>query len=70
MSFDTAPIKALVSEKLFALVEVFGAANVGMMIGDATVNVDVRIFINLCHVASFVAGLDSFVYGQGRSSTR
>ncbi|MBW9214012.1 DUF3516 domain-containing protein [Mumia sp. zg.B53] len=37
-SFYTAPIKALVSEKFFALVDMFGADNVGMMTGDATVN--------------------------------
>jgi superfamily II RNA helicase len=37
-SFYTAPIKALVSEKFFALVSIFGGANVGMMTGDATVN--------------------------------
>lgn len=30
-SFYTAPIKALVSEKFFALIEVFGGENVGMM---------------------------------------
>src|SRR5258708_38967515 len=30
-SFYTAPIKALVSEKFFALVEIFGAPNVGMV---------------------------------------
>ena len=34
-SFYTAPIKALVSEKFFALCEVFGADNVGMLTGDA-----------------------------------
>src|SRR5690606_458991 len=34
-SFYTAPIKALVSEKFFALVDVFGAENVGMMTGDS-----------------------------------
>src|SRR3954462_13533169 len=34
----TAPIKALVSEKFFALAETFGAPNVGMMTGDASVN--------------------------------
>src|SRR4051812_23600528 len=33
-TFYTAPIKALVSEKFFALCEVFGAATVGMMTGD------------------------------------
>nr|MDQ3610651.1 DUF3516 domain-containing protein [Actinomycetota bacterium] len=37
-SFYTAPIKALVSEKFFALCATFGADNVGMMTGDATVN--------------------------------
>ena len=37
-SYYTAPIKALVSEKFFALCEVFGAANVGMLTGDASVN--------------------------------
>ncbi len=34
-SFYTAPITALVSEKFFALCEVFGAANVGMLSGSA-----------------------------------
>ena len=34
-SFYTAPIKALVSEKFFALVEIFGAENVGMVTGDS-----------------------------------
>ncbi len=37
-TYYTAPIKALVSEKFFALCEVFGAENVGMMTGDAAVN--------------------------------
>src|SRR5699024_872272 len=37
-SFYTAPLKALVSEKFFALVEAFGSANVGMMTGDSSVN--------------------------------
>ena len=37
-SWYTAPIKALVSEKFFALVETFGAENVGMLTGDAAVN--------------------------------
>src|SRR5215469_2068871 len=37
-TFYTAPIKALVSEKFFALCDTFGAANVGMMTGDASVN--------------------------------
>jgi len=37
-SFYTAPIKALVSEKFFALCEEFGAENVGMLTGDAAIN--------------------------------
>uniref|UniRef100_UPI0035635B01 DEAD/DEAH box helicase n=1 Tax=Paraconexibacter sp. TaxID=2949640 RepID=UPI0035635B01 len=37
-TFYTAPIKALVSEKFFALCETFGADNVGMLTGDASVN--------------------------------
>src|SRR5882762_2894268 len=36
-TFYTAPIKALVSEKFFALCEMFGPAEVGMMTGDASV---------------------------------
>jgi superfamily II RNA helicase len=39
----TAPVKALVSEKFFALIEAFGAANVGMLTGDASVNPDAPI---------------------------
>jgi superfamily II RNA helicase len=37
-SFYTAPIKALVSEKFFALCDDFGAADVGMLTGDASIN--------------------------------
>ncbi len=37
-SYYTAPIKALVSEKFFALCATFGADNVGMLTGDAAVN--------------------------------
>src|SRR5882757_6163470 len=33
VTFYTAPIKALVSEKFFALCETFGAENVGMLTG-------------------------------------
>jgi superfamily II RNA helicase len=39
----TAPIKALVSEKFFALCATFGAENVGMLTGDAAVNPDAPI---------------------------
>ena len=37
-SFYTAPVKALVSEKFFALCDVFGPENVGMLTGDASLN--------------------------------
>ncbi|MGH8970792.1 MAG: DUF3516 domain-containing protein, partial [Actinomycetes bacterium] len=37
-SFYTAPVKALVSEKFFALCDMFGAENVGMLTGDASIN--------------------------------
>ena len=42
-SVYTAPIKALVSEKFFALVDTFGAENVGMVTGDSSVNPDAPI---------------------------
>jgi len=54
VSFYTAPIKALVSEKFFALIEQFGADNVGMMTGDATVNADAPI---ICCTAEILANL-------------
>ena len=42
-SYYTAPIKALVSEKFFNLVEVLGRDNVGMATGDASVNPDAPV---------------------------
>jgi superfamily II RNA helicase len=53
-SYYTAPIKALVSEKFFALVDVFGAANVGMVTGDSSVNPDAPI---ICCTAEILANL-------------
>jgi superfamily II RNA helicase len=53
-TFYTAPIKALVSEKFFALVEVFGAENVGMVTGDSSVNGDAPI---ICCTAEILANL-------------
>ncbi|SFQ22637.1 Superfamily II RNA helicase [Amycolatopsis arida] len=53
-SFYTAPIKALVSEKFFALVDVFGADNVGMMTGDSSVNADAPI---ICCTAEILANI-------------
>jgi superfamily II RNA helicase len=37
-SFYTAPVKALASEKFFALCDELGAENVGMLTGDASIN--------------------------------
>lgn len=54
VSFYTAPIKALVSEKFFALCEVFGADDVGMLTGDASVNPDAPI---ICCTAEVLANL-------------
>ncbi|WCD93236.1 DEAD/DEAH box helicase [Microbacterium sp. nov. GSS16] len=51
-TFYTAPIKALVSEKFFALVDVFGAENVGMITGDSSVNGDAPI---ICCTAEILA---------------
>ncbi|GAA4158783.1 DEAD/DEAH box helicase [Gryllotalpicola daejeonensis] len=53
-SYYTAPIKALVSEKFFALVEIFGAENVGMVTGDSSVNADAPI---VCCTAEILANL-------------
>jgi superfamily II RNA helicase len=53
-SYYTAPIKALVSEKFFALIEMFGAANVGMMTGDASVNPKAPI---ICCTAEVLASI-------------
>ncbi|MGA3564305.1 DEAD/DEAH box helicase [Melissospora conviva] len=53
-SFYTAPIKALVSEKFFALCEIFGANNVGMLTGDASVNEDAPI---ICCTAEVLANI-------------
>jgi len=42
-SFYTCPVKALASEKFFDFCEVFGAENVGMLTGDASINPDAPI---------------------------
>ncbi|KAB2342656.1 DEAD/DEAH box helicase [Actinomadura rudentiformis] len=54
VSFYTAPIKALVSEKFFDLIEMFGSENVGMMTGDASVNADAPI---ICCTAEVLANI-------------
>ncbi len=53
-SFYTAPIKALVSEKFFALCRDFGAERVGMITGDASVNPGAPI---ICCTAEILANL-------------
>ncbi len=53
-TYYTAPIKALVSEKFFAMVEAFGAERVGMLTGDASVNPDAPI---ICCTAEILANL-------------
>jgi superfamily II RNA helicase len=53
-SFYTAPIKALVSEKFFALCETFGAGEVGMMTGDSSVNAAAPI---ICCTAEVLANI-------------
>ncbi|MFT8394478.1 DEAD/DEAH box helicase [Propionibacterium sp.] len=53
-SYYTAPIKALVNEKFFALCEIFGADVVGMVTGDASVNPDAPI---ICCTAEILANI-------------
>jgi superfamily II RNA helicase len=53
-TFYTAPIKALVSEKFFALCDVFGPSRVGMLTGDASVNADAPI---ICATAEILANI-------------
>ncbi|GER23424.1 DEAD/DEAH box helicase [Zafaria cholistanensis] len=54
VSFYTAPIKALVSEKFFDLCGIFGAENVGMVTGDSSVNADAPI---ICCTAEILANI-------------
>ena len=53
-SFYTCPIKALVSEKFFALCRELGPERVGMMTGDATVNREASI---ICCTAEILANI-------------
>ncbi|MDN4473026.1 DEAD/DEAH box helicase [Demequina zhanjiangensis] len=53
-TFYTAPLKALVSEKFFALIDLFGSENVGLMTGDSAVNPDAPI---ICCTAEILANL-------------
>src|SRR6202012_3027418 len=53
-SFYTAPIKALVSEKFCALIDTFGAKNVGMMTGGGCGNASAPI---ICCTAEVLANI-------------
>ena len=53
-SFYTAPVKALVSEKFFALCGSLGAKNVGMLTGDASINPSAPV---VCATAEIVANM-------------
>ncbi len=55
VTFYTAPIKALVSEKFFDLVEIFGATDVGMLTGDVAVNADAPIIACTAEVLANIA---------------
>ncbi|MFJ3590724.1 DEAD/DEAH box helicase [Streptomyces sp. NPDC090231] len=54
VTFYTAPIKALVSEKFFDLCKLFGTENVGMLTGDASVNADAPV---ICCTAEVLAAI-------------
>lgn len=54
-SFYTSPIKALASEKFFALCDDFGAENVGMLTGDASINPDAKVLCCTAEVLSNMA---------------
>src|SRR4029077_4843683 len=61
-AFYTCPIKALVSEKFFALCDDFGPDQVGMMTGDASVNREAAI---ICCTAEILANM---ALREGRSA--
>ncbi|HVX94987.1 MAG TPA: DUF3516 domain-containing protein [Polyangia bacterium] len=58
-SYYTCPIKALVSEKFFALCQLFGPENVGMMTGDATINRDAPLICCTAEILSNMALRDA-----------
>lgn len=59
-AYYTAPIKALVSEKFFELVDVLGRENVGMITGDVVINGDAPV---ICCTAEILAG-DALRWGE------
>ncbi|HEX5089422.1 MAG TPA: DUF3516 domain-containing protein [Nocardioides sp.] len=54
VTYYTAPIKALVSEKFFELCATFGTDDVGMLTGDAAVNADAPV---ICCTAEILANI-------------
>ncbi|MCI6573776.1 MAG: DUF3516 domain-containing protein [Actinomycetaceae bacterium] len=52
--YYTAPLKALVSEKFFELIKLFGAHNVGMVTGDVAINANAPI---VCATAEILANI-------------
>ncbi len=61
-SVYTAPVKALVNEKFFALIDAFGAERVGLLTGDASVNRDAPI---VCCTAEILARMSLTADGAG-----
>ena len=53
-SYYTAPIKALVSEKFFDLVDVLGRENVGMITGDAHINAEAPVVCCTAEILSLI----------------
>jgi len=53
-TYYTSPIKALASEKFFSLCDELGAARVGMLTGDASINPDAKV---LCCTAEVLANM-------------
>lgn len=62
----TAPIKALVSEKFFALVDIFGADKVGMITGDVSVNPGAPILCCTAEIVAQIALRDDAAAGIGQ----
>jgi superfamily II RNA helicase len=65
-TFYTAPIKALVSEKFFALCEAFGPAQIGMMTGDASVNAGAPVICCTAEVLASIALRDGAAADVGQ----
>ena len=57
-SFYTCPVKALVNEKFFALCEAFGAEQVGMMTGDASINPTAPIICCTAEILSVLSATE------------